>query len=82
MARGIRRNTAIPLEQRTAKDMTESARIEQLETTLRIVWGAMLAASLTAPENRYIQAAFEKADRECRKTGLLARQGVQFIEAD
>ena len=60
--------------------MTESARIDQLETTLRIVWGAMLAAKLTAPENVYIQAAFEKADRECRKTGLMARQGVQFIE--
>ena len=62
--------------------MTESARIEQLEKTLCTVWGAMLAAKLTAPDNQFIQAAFEKADRECRKTGLMARQGVQFIEAD
>lgn len=60
--------------------MTDQERIAQLETTLRILWGAMLAASLTAPENAYIQAAFKKADKACRATGLVAREGVVFME--
>lgn len=55
-------------------------RIEELETALRILWGAMLAAKLAAPDNIFIQAAFAKADAECRKTGLIAKAGCVLIE--
>ncbi len=60
--------------------MTDAQRIEQLEKTLCILWGAMNAARLMAPDNRFVQAAYEKADKACRKTGLLAREGCVFIE--
>jgi len=62
--------------------MTDPERIEQLEKTLRILWGAMLAAKLMVPDNRCVQAAFDKADRECKKTGLTARAGCMFVEQE
>lgn len=54
-------------------------REEELETALKIVWGALLLAKLRS-DDVVIQTAFNKADALCRKTGLTARVGCVFSE--
>lgn len=57
----------------------EAKRIAELEALLCKLWGVMLAADL-AIDNPYIKAGFAKVDAECRAAGLMAREGVTFIE--
>lgn len=52
--------------------MTDTERIVQLEAAIRELWGAMLAADLTV-DNKYVKAAFAKADAQCRQLGLIPR---------
>ena len=67
--------------------MTDTDRIKQLEAALRSCWGVLLIADEimsrepSAADRRYIRAAFAKVDQECRRTKLLAREGMVFIEA-
>lgn len=58
------------------------ARLKELEDALRLVWGAMLLAGLEVPDNKRIQAAFQKADKVCRDTGLMAQAGCSWIETE
>ncbi len=56
-------------------------REHELEEALRNLWGLMLMASMRT-KNKYLQAAFRAADEECRKTGLMAREGYEFTKTD
>lgn len=66
--------------------MTDTDRIAQLEAALRSCWGVLLIADEimarepSPADRRYIRAAFAKADAECRKTKLMARVGMVFVE--
>lgn len=53
-------------------------RIAQLEKACREVWGVLLLAS-TTDKPAELDAAFRKADRICRRTGLMAKEGMQFV---
>lgn len=55
-------------------------RIAELEAATRECWGVLLLASLEFRDNARLQAAFQRADKLCRKTGLMAREGMRFIE--
>lgn len=61
-------------------------RIPDLEAALRSCWGVLLIANEvisrepTPNDRRYLQAAFAKVDSECKKTGLLPRAGMMFVE--
>lgn len=59
--------------------MTDTERIALLEDAIRELWGSMLAADLMI-QDRYVKAVFAKADAECRKLGLIPREGVMFVE--
>lgn len=54
-------------------------REEELEKCLCKCWGAMLLADLIVDDPK-VKAAFRKVDSMCRKTGLLPRAGMAFIE--
>lgn len=54
-------------------------RIAELELCLRQVWGVMILADLVI-DDRKVKAAFVKVDALCRKTGLMAREGMIFLE--
>lgn len=56
-------------------------RLADVEAACREVWGVLLLASIEFPDNAKLQAAFRRADRVCRKTGLMAREGMRFIES-
>lgn len=57
----------------------EQARMEQLETCVRRVWGVMLFADAKV-NDPIVHAAFKKVDSECRKTGLMEMGGFAVIE--
>lgn len=57
----------------------ERKHLERVELALQKTWGALLLAS-TRTDDPFIKAAFAKAQEECEKTGLQAREGMRFIE--
>lgn len=41
------------------------------EAIFRLIWGELLGLSLEYPDDPKIQAAFRRADAECRKAGFM-----------
>lgn len=60
--------------------MIPEQRIAQLEEALRECWGVLLLASTELGDNARLKAAFQRVDAKCHKTGLMAREGMRFIE--
>jgi hypothetical protein len=57
----------------------EKKHLACVELALQKTWGALLLASMRT-DDPFIKAAFLKAQEECAKTGLMAREGMRFIE--
>ena len=58
--------------------MSEPSRIAELESALRICWGALLLADHVVDDPK-VRAAFMKAKQQCEKTGLLPKAGMAFV---
>lgn len=54
--------------------------IAELEAAVRECWGVLLLASTEFGDNARLRSAFVRADSLCKKTGLMAREGMRFIE--
>lgn len=58
------------------------SRDDDIEAALREVWGVMILVSLLYPDDPKVQAAVRKVNARCEKTGLMAREGIQWIERE